>query len=49
MTCGAVCQRVEREDHNRGILVYTVIRTSARGSEVVGDAENGMFQNSNEL
>ena len=32
-----------------GILVYTVILISARGSEVVGDVENGKHQVDEEL
>ena len=38
-----------REDFNKGILVYTIIRTSACGPKVVEDVENGMFEGSNEL
>ena len=50
MTCGvSMSVSGEREDYNRGILVYTIIRTSARGPKVIENVENGMFEGTNEL
>ena len=52
MTCGvpmAMTVSGEREDYNRGILVYTIILASTCGPKVVEDVENGMFESLNEL
>ena len=53
---GAICQRVERDDSGRGILVHTKIWSGrgcmsapATGPNMVSDVHNGVFPTAGEL